>query len=410
MAFLLPFLYLRLVEQQRYILHADLDSFFVSVERILDPSLVGKPVIVGGSANRGVVASCSYEARAFGVHSAMPSKQAQKLCPQAIFVSGSSAEYSRYSKWVSSIIADMTPLYEKASIDEFYIDLSGMEKFFGCYSYGQKIRSRIMEETKLPISFGLSANKMIAKMATNQAKPNGHLFIPQEKILDFISPLSIRKIPFLGEKTEQVLNQTGVKTIAELREVSLEKLVKQFGKQGMFLYNSARGINRSLVEPYQESKSLSVERTFDIDTNQKEWLEKVIVMLAEKLAQELRKEEMLTSCITLKLRFPDFKTITKQTQISYTASTKKLTESLLHLFQDFYKTGTKIRLLGIRFSELIKGNQQSEMFNEEQTDLYKAIDEVKLKYGFGKISIAENLDMGNVKRNQDVRSASEKDE
>lgn len=398
------------MESQRYILHADLDSFFVSVERILDPSLVGKPVVVGGTANRGVVASCSYEARAFGIHSAMPSKQAQKLCPQAIFVAGNSAEYSRYSKWVAAIIADMTPLYEKASIDEFYIDLTGMEKFFGCYSYAQKIRNRIMTETKLPISFGLSANKMVAKMATNQAKPNGHLFIPQEKIIEFISPLSIRKIPFLGEKTEQVLNQSGIITIAQLREISLEKLVKKFGKQGLFLYNSARGINHSMVEPYQESKSLSIERTFDEDTNQKEWLEKVIIMLVEKLAQELRKEGKLTSCITLKLRFPDFSTVTKQTQISYTASTKKLTESLLHHFQGFYKTGTKIRLLGIRFSELIKGNQQSEMFNEEQSDLYKAIDEVKLKYGSLKISLAENIDMSNIKHNQDVRSASQKEE
>lgn len=398
------------MESQRYILHADLDSFFVSVERILNPSLVGKPVVVGGTANRGVVASCSYEARAFGVHSAMPSKQAQKLCPQAIFVAGNSAEYSRYSKWVAAIIADMTPLYEKASIDEFYMDLTGMEKFFGCYSYAQKIRNRIMTETKLPISFGLSANKMVAKMATNQAKPNGHLFIPQEKIIEFISPLSIRKIPFLGEKTEQVLNQSGIITIAQLREISLEKLVRKFGKQGLFLYNSARGINQSMVEPYQESKSLSIERTFDEDTNQKEWLEKVIIMLVEKLAQELRKEGKLTSCITLKLRFPDFSTVTKQTQISYTASTKKLTESLLHHFQGFYKTGTKIRLLGIRFSELIKGNQQSEMFNEEQSDLYKAIDEVKLKYGSLKISLAENIDMSNVKHNQDVRSASQKEE
>ena len=394
----------------RFILHKDLDSFFVSVERVLDPSLNGKPVIVGGNSNRGVVSSCSYEARALGVHSAMPTKKAYELCPQAVFISGNTAEYSRYSKMVTAVIADMVPLYEKASIDEFYIDLTGMEKFFGCYQYAQKIRQRVMDETGLPISFGLSVNKMVAKMATNSAKPNGHLFVPQEQVLDFLAPMAVRKIPFLGEKMEQELKKEGIATIAQLREVPLQKLIKQFGKQGVFLFNSARGINHSEVTPYHESKSLSVERTFDMDSSNREWLEKVVILLAEKLAQELRQEGMLASCVTLKLRFPDFKTVTRQMQIDYTASTQKLTSYLLQLFKELYSAGTPIRLLGIRFSDLVKGAHQTNLFDEERTPLYKAIDEVKLKYGSNKVSIAENIDMHNVKRNQDVRTASEKGE
>lgn len=398
------------MQEQRFILHMDLDSFFVSVERILDPSLSGKPVVVGGTSKRGVVASCSYEARAFGIHAAMPTQKAHQLCPQAVFVSGNTSEYSRYSKIVASIISEMVPLFEKASIDEFYIDLTGMEKFFGCYAYAQKIRNRIIEETKLPISLGLSVNKMVAKMATNEAKPNGHLFVPQEQVLKFLAPLPVRKIPFLGEKNEQALLKQGIATIADLRKITLKNLVKQFGKQGVYLHNSARGINNSEVLPYHESKSLSSERTFEQDTDNKEWLEKVIVLLAEKLAQELRKKTMLTSCVAIKLRYSDFTTVSKQMHIDYTASTKNLTQHLLYLFRKFYCGGDTVRLIGIRFSDLVKGNAQIDLFNEELSPMYKAIDEVKMKYGFNKVSVAENLDMSNIKQNQDVRSASQKEE
>lgn len=392
-------------------MHCDLDSFFVSVERILDPSLVGKPVIVGGTAKRGVVASCSYEARAFGIHSAMPSVKAHKLCPHAVFIHGNSAEYSRYSRMVTDIIADMAPVFEKASIDEFYIDLSGMEKFFGCYAYATKIRKRITEETGLPISFGLSINKMVAKMATNKAKPNGQLYVPADEVTAFLDGQPIGNIPFLGEKTAAVFHKMQVFTIADLKALPLEVLVKKFGKQGHSFYNRARGIATATITPFHEAKSISSERTFDVDTDDKAWLEKVVVLLTEKLAQELRAEESLTSCITIKLRTPDFNTTSKQMQIDYTASSKKLTQHALHVFQQFYRPGTKIRLLGVRLSEFIKGSHQTELFdNDENTPLYKAIDEVKLKYGTNKVMAAENMGMKNVKRNNDVRSAAEKEE
>ncbi len=399
------------MQNDTHIMHADLDSFFVSVERILDPSLMGKPVIVGGNARRGVVASCSYEARAFGIHSAMPTRKAHQLCPQAIFVHGSSSEYSRYSRMVTDVIADAVPLFEKASIDEFYIDLSGMEKFFGCFDYATKLRKRIIKETGLPISIGLSVNKMMAKMATNQAKPNGALYVKAEDVQSFLEPLPIGKIPFLGEKTEVVLHKMNVRTIAELRALPMEVLTRKFGKQGLAFYNRSRGIASATINSFHEAKSLSAERTFDNDTNDKEWLQRVVALLAEKLAQELREEEFLTSCVTIKLRHPDFTTVSKQMQIDFTASSKKLVQHLLHLFNQFYVDGTKIRLLGIRFADFVKGNYQTELFDDdENTPLYKAIDEVKLKYGTNKVMAAENIGMKNVKRNNDVRSAAEKEE
>jgi len=399
------------MQTDTHIMHADLDSFFVSVERILDPSLNGKPVIVGGNARRGVVASCSYEARAFGIHSAMPTRKAHQLCPHAIFVHGSSSEYSRYSRMVTDVITDAVPLFEKASIDEFYIDLSGMEKFFGCFDYATKLRKRIIKETGLPISIGVSVNKMMAKMATNQAKPNGELYVKGEEVQSFLDPLPIGKIPFLGEKTEAVFHKMNVRTIAELRALPMEVLTRKFGKHGLSYYNRSRGIASASISSFHEAKSLSKERTFDNDTNDKEWLQRVVALLAEKLAQELREDGFLTSCVTIKLRYPDFTTASKQMQIDFTASTKKLVQHLLHLFNQFYVDGTKIRLLGIRFSDFVKGNYQTELFDDdENTTLYKAIDEVKLKYGTNKVMAAENIGMKNVKRNNDVRSAAEKEE
>ena len=209
------------MSQQRIIAHFDLDSFFVSVEILNDPSLKGKPVIVGGR-ERGVVAACSYEARKFGIHSAMPSHKARQLCPDAIFVHGTRGEYSRYSRWVTQIIAAKAPLFEKASIDEFYIDLTGMAKFFNPLQWTIDLRNEIMKETGLPISFGLSSSKMMAKIATNQAKPNGFLQVPFGKEKEFLAPLGVDEIPGVGKHAQEVLAYIGVKTIKQLSETPLK--------------------------------------------------------------------------------------------------------------------------------------------------------------------------------------------
>lgn len=379
----------------------DLDSFFVSVERLFDKTLIGKPVIVGGSANRGVVSSCSYEARQFGVHSAMSIVRARKLCPQGIFVSGHMGEYSRFSGIVTDIIAERAPLFEKASIDEFYVDLTGMDKFFGTYKWSTELRQKIISATGLPISFGLASNKMLAKMATNEAKPNGQFMIEPGKEQEFLDPKPVGKIPMCGEKTVEFLNAKGIYTIYDLRQFSLQAMQQLLGKQGTYLWYRANGQDESEVHSYHDPKSMSSERTFDVDTTETAFLRKVIIGLTEKLAVELRGESKLTACVTIKLRYSDFSTHSKQLAIPATTNSKILIEKLLHLFEEFYERGRPVRLLGVRLSNLSEGHYQINMFEDREKDvlLYKAIDELKHKHGKDKLVLAQNLDLGNVKRN-----------
>ena len=386
---------------QSQILHLDLDSFFVSVERLFDPSLIGRPVIVGGTSTRGVVSSCSYEARKCGVHSAMPTSKAKKLCPDAVFLWGRMEDYSRYSKMVTDIIAARAPLFEKASIDEFYIDLTGMEQYFGTYKWATELREKIIAETKLPISWGLSINKMLAKMATNEGKPNGQYRIELGKEQEFLDPKPVGKIPFCGEKTEAFLNSKGVKTIYDLRMFSREALHNWMGKSGVDLWERAHGRATSVIQPYHEPKSISSERTFDADTDDAEWLKKVIIALTEKLAFELREEKKLTSCVAIKIRYTGFETHTKQMTIPITSNSKVLMEKAIHLFTEVFDTNRKVRLLGVKFSSLEDGAYQINLFDDREKDilLYKAIDEMKNKHGKEKLVLAQNLNLGNVKRN-----------
>ncbi len=386
---------------QSRILHIDLDSFFVSVERLFDPSLISKPVIVGGTSERGVVSSCSYEARQFGIHSAMSTSKAKKLCPHAIFLHGRMSDYSTYSRMVTDIIADRAPLFEKASVDEFYIDLTGMDKYFGAYKWAAELRQAIIEETKLPISWGLSTNKMLAKMATNEGKPNGQFEIELGKEQEFLDPKPVGKIPFCGEKTEKYLNEKGIKTIYDLRQFSREALYNWMGKSGVDLWERAHGRATSTLQPYHEAKSMSSERTFDKDTDDAEWIKKVIIALAEKLAFELRGDKKLTRCVAIRLRYSDFETHTKQMAIPITSNSKVLTEKALHLFDEFYDHERKVRLIGVKFSQLELGAYQVNLFDDREKDilLYKAIDEMKTKHGSDKVTLAQNLNLGNVKRN-----------
>lgn len=386
---------------QSYILHMDLDSFFVSVERLFDPSLIGKPVIVGGSGDRGVVSSCSYEARQFGVHSAMSGKRAKQLCPHGIFLRGRMEEYSNYSRKVTEIIADRAPLFEKASIDEFYVDLTGMDKFFGCWDWSVALRKAIIDETKLPISFGLSINKMLAKMATNEGKPNGQFMIAPGTEQAFLDPKPVGKIPFCGEKTEEFLNSKGIRTIYDLRQFSTEAMHHLMGKHGIELWERAHGRGSTTLSAYHDPKSMSSERTFSVDTPDTEWLKKVIMSLTEKLGFELRGEKKLSGCVAVKIRYQDFSTHTKQIAISPTSNTKLLTEKAITMFDEAYQAGRKVRLIGVRFGNLEEGSYQVNMFEDTEKDmqLYKAIDLLKSKHGLEKLTLAQNLGLGNVKKN-----------
>ena len=376
---------------QRIIAHFDLDSFFVSVEILNNPSLKGKPVFVGGS-ERGVVAACSYEARKFGIHSGMPSKKALQLCPQAIVVKGTRGEYSRYSRWVTQIIAAKAPLFEKASVDEFYLDLTGMEKFFNPLQWTIDLRKAIMEETKLPISFGLSCNKMMAKIATNAAKPNGYLQIPFGKEKEFLAPLTVDKIPGVGEHTHEVLKAMGIYTIGDVSKKNKEELEERLGKWGIDLWHKSFGIHNSEVLQYHESKSVSSENTFDENKTDLDFLMSEIVRLTEKIAFELRQDKKVAGCVAVKIRYPDFETTSKQTTISYTCSDDEIIPVVKKLFHQLYKKGQPIRLLGVRLSELTHEAIQATLFDdkERKTDLYKAIDDVKNRFGKLKIKRASS--------------------
>lgn len=367
---------------QRIIAHFDLDSFFVSVEILNNPSLKDKPVIVGGR-ERGVVAACSYAARKFGIHSGMPSKKAFQLCPQLIVANSSRAEYSRYSRWVTQIIAAKAPLFEKASIDEFYIDLTGMEKFFNSLQWTIDLRKAIMDETQLPISFGLASNKMMAKMATNAAKPNGYLQIPFGKEKEFLAPMTVNKIPGVGEQTYEALKAIGIYTIKDVSQTKIEELEQRFGKWGIDLWNKSQGVHDREVSQYHEAKSVSTENTFDENTTDLNFLMSELVRMVEKIAYELRQDEKVAGCVAIKIRYPNFETTSRQTTIPYTCADDEIIPIAKELFKKLWKKGMPIRLMGVRLSELTNDAVQTNLFDdvERKTDLYKAIDNVKERFG-----------------------------
>ena len=369
-------------EPQRIIAHFDLDSFFVSVEILNNPSLKGKPVIVGGR-ERGVVAACSYEARKFGIHSGMPSKKALQLCPQLIVSNSSRADYSRYSRWVTQIIAAKAPLFEKASVDEFYIDLTGMDKFFNPFEWTITLRNSIIEKTGLPISFGLSANKMMAKIATNLAKPNGYLHIPYGTEKEFLAPLKIGEIPGVGLQTEKLLNSYGISTIQNAFETGKIELENILGKWGADLWEKSQGLHFSKVQPYHEAKSISSENTFDENITDVKFLNAELVRLTEKVCFELRQDGKLAGCVAIKVRFPSFETFTRQATIDPSHADDAFIPVVKELFKRFYKKSEPVRLLGVKLSSFTNNATQANLFDSTKSkgELYKAIDEVKKKFG-----------------------------
>ena len=367
----------------RTIAHFDLDAFFVEVEILNDPSLKGKPLIVGGSRDRGVVTTCSYEARKFGVHSAMPMKKAVQLCPQAILLQGTRGQYSHYSRMVTQIIASKAPLFEKASIDEFYIDLTGMDKYFDSFSWTIALREEITLQTKLPISFGLASNKMVAKMATNEAKPNGYLQVPHGREKEFLSPLPLNRIPGVGEHTLKSLNVLGLSTIGDLAVYSPDIIERHHGNYGLELWQKANGIHHGEVSAYHEAKSISNENTFEENTDDINFLLSQLVKMTEKVGYNLREENKMAGCVAVKIRYPDFETTSKQSAIAYTCFDDDLITAAKQLFHQLYRKGNKVRLLGIRVSELTNEAMQTNLFSDpaKKSGLYKAIDSLKGRYG-----------------------------
>ena len=368
---------------KRTIIHLDLDSFFVSVERLLNSKLNGKPVIIGGTSDRGVVSSCSYEARRFGVSSAMPMKLALRLCADAIVVRGDMDQYSKFSAMVTDIIAERAPVFEKASIDEHYIDMTGMDRFFGSLKWSRELREKIINETGLPISFGLSVNKTVSKIATGEAKPNGELFIPGEQIHPFLDPLSIKKIPMIGNQTFRLLRSMGIAYIRTLREIPPEMVEKVMGKNGRIIWKKANGIDRTPIQPYHEQKSMSAECTFEQDTIDIARMKNILMGMVERLAFQLRKQQRLTACVAVKIRYANFDTHSMQKNIPYTSFDHILYAVVNELFDKLYERRMLIRLIGVRLSKLEYGFQQLNLFEDtpEKVKLYQEMDYIRKCYG-----------------------------
>lgn len=383
--------------QNNTIVHLDLDTFFVSVERLMNSALIGKPVIIGGLSDRGVVASCSYEARRFGVHSAMPMRMALNLCRDATVIRGDMDQYTKYSRLVTDVIADRAPVYEKASIDEHYLDISGMDRFIGSYKWAHELRSRIISETGLPISFGLSVNKTVSKIATGEAKPNGEKEVPRDLVQPFLNPLSIKKIPGVGDKTYQLLRSMGVVTIHTLSGIPPEMMQNVLGKSGIDIWRKANGIDFTPVVSYSEEKSISSERTFETDTIDIQMLERLLIHMVEKIAFKMRKKQKLASVITVKIRYANYDTHTLQTKIAYTSFDHTLMSTTLELFRRLYERRMLIRLIGVKLGGLIGGVQQLDLFdnNDKMIKLYLSMDQIRLRYGAGAIHRASGVEKSN---------------
>lgn len=375
------------------ILHLDLDTFFVSVERLQHPELQGRPVLVGGLGERGVVAACSYETRKFGIHSGMAMKIARRLCPQATVIKGNGETYSKHSRMVTEIIKEEVPLFEKASIDEFYADLTGMDKFFGTYKFAGELRQKIIRESGLPISFGLSQNKIVSKIATGEAKPNNQLLIPSGKEKNFLAPLSVQKIPSVGHKTYQQLVHLGIRQIKTLQEMPVEVMESVLGKRGRMIWLRANGIDSSPIIPFHERKSISMERTFHKDTIDVKQLRSYIQAMAESLAYQLRRGGKLTSVVSIKIRYTDYKTYSKQTKITHTNADHILVTTALKLFHHLYYRRILIRLIGVRFSGLTSGSYQIDLFEDtgKTLDLYQSLDNIRNRYGESSVIRASTL-------------------
>ena len=384
----------------RSILHMDLDTFFVSVERLMDRRLHGVPILIGGTGDRGVVAACSYETRTFGVHSGMPMRQARLMCPEALVIRGNSINYMKQSEAVTAIIKEAVPVCEKSSIDEFYADLSGMDRFFGCWQFARELRDRVIHETGLPISFGMSTSKTVSKVATGQAKPSGTLQVQYGSEQPFLAPLSVRKIPQVGTHTYNILRNLGVKRIHTVQEMPIELMEQVLGQNGSSIWRKAHGIDPSPVIAFNERKSISTERTFAKDTTDVEKLRGILVAMTENLAYQLRRGRKLTACVTVKVRYADFDTRSVQARIPYTSSDHVLIPKVKALFEQLYNRRVQVRLIGVRYSHLVEGGCQMDLFDDvdERLELYRALDRIRNQYGDRSVVNAAGLEARTIGR------------
>ncbi|MEP1097541.1 MAG: DNA polymerase IV [Cyclobacteriaceae bacterium] len=366
----------------RQIVHMDLDAFYVNCTLLKMPELVGKPVIIGGISNRGVVTCASYEARKYGVHSAMPTRFAKQLCPDAIILQGDFDMFTDYSNMVNEIVSEKAPVLERASIDEFYMDVSGMDRFYGCHQFTTELINRVSHETGLQMSFGLSVNKTVAKMCTNYSKPSGNLRVSQKEVQPFLDPQSIRKIPQLGDVTFKLLRRISIKVIKTLRQLPADSMQELLGKNGISIWRKANGIDSTPVIPFSNRKSISTEKTFDKDTQNIPELKALLISMVEKVAFQMRDANMLCSTITVRIRYSNRDTETSQAKVSFTSNDDVLLQKALELFDKLYNRRMLLRLVGVKLSNFVYGNHQIDIFHDttKMINLYQAMDRMKRRF------------------------------
>ncbi len=391
---------------QRLICHLDMDAFFVSVEELFDPSLKGKPVVVGGQRDqRGVVAAASYAARKFGVHSAMPLRTASRLCPHAIFVDGHPHRYREYSKKVFAVLNRFTPQVEMASIDEAYLDLTGTERLHGPpLRVADALHQAIGAETNLKCSLGLASSRLVAKVSSDQAKPNGVLYILPGREASFLAPLDVRKIPGVGKKTEASLHRLGIRRVGDLAALDESFLASHFGRWGLALAGKARGVDAggwfdAAVGADEDPKSISHEHTFTDDTADRERLETALLRLSEMVAKRLREHNLYSQTIQLKLRDEDFSTITRARSLDHaTQLDSEVAAGVIALFRQAWDGKTPIRLLGVYAGSLQQVEGQMSLLEEPRTarlrEAFRSVDHIRNRFGDASISLAKTLNAG----------------
>ena len=389
-------------DRPRRILHIDMDAFFASVEQVLNPALKGKPLIIGGTKEdvRGVVSTASYEARAFGVRSAMPIAEAKRLCPHGIFMRGNHAAYRVESRKVRAVLESVSPMVESASIDEAYVDVTGSLRLFGGEdSIGHFIKTRIFEETQLPCTVAISANKLVSKIASGEAKPDGYICIPSGGEAAYLRPMPLHKLPGVGPRTRDTLASFGLNTIGQLADLPMAKLLTMFGQHGYALQRSARGISNSAVDPDRISKSISRETTFERDLSDWDEVDRVLTYLAERAAWALREEGMESKCVGLKVRYSDFSTNThSHTLDEPTCLDTTIIEALRGLLTKARERGGRVRLIGVSLTSLSMNQHQLRLFGKENDARWERVlhqvDDIRAKHGFGAIHSAKSTAPG----------------
>jgi len=372
---------------QRAILHFDLDFFFTSIECRNNDSLRGRPLLIGSMEGRSMVSACNYEAWRYGIRAGMPMMVALQRCPDATVLRGDIELYQRESSVITSIIAEESPLFEKAALDQFYIDLTGVDRYLGCTQWSKELRARIHKETGLGLSAGLAVNKLVAKVGAREAKPSGECFVAQGEETGFLAPLSVRRLPALGPSTQHRLSILGVHKIAQLREIPPVMLRREFGKPGLSIWRKAWGKDDSPVIPYQEELSLSREHTFSEDTIDIDLLEATLGQMVIALAFELRERQQVCANVKLKIRYADHNTYRRQLRLGPTANDQDLRSAARRLLRELFQRRQRIRLIELSLDQLSHGYRQLGLFDEnpKDTQLQQAMDKIQRRFGEGKI-------------------------